>query len=125
MSESASGTGLAPGHASRSYRVAPASEVHGQIELPGDKSISHRALMLGAIAEGRTEIEGFLASEDCLATLAALAALGVAIERPGPTQVRLQGVGLRGLAASDAPLNMGNAGTAMRLFMGLLAGQRF
>jgi 3-phosphoshikimate 1-carboxyvinyltransferase len=109
----------------RSYRVAPAAEVRGQIQLPGDKSISHRALMLGGIAEGDTAIEGFLASEDCLATLAALRALGVSIERPSETQVRVRGAGLAGLTASAAPLDMGNAGTAIRLFMGLLAGQRF
>ena len=109
----------------RSYRVAPATEVRGEIQLPGDKSISHRALMLSAIAEGDTAIEGFLASEDCLATLAALRALGVSIERPSATQVRVRGAGLAGLTASAAPLDMGNAGTAMRLFMGLLAGQRF
>ena len=107
------------------YRVAPATEVGGALQLPGDKSISHRALMLGGIAEGETRIEGFLASEDCLATLAALRALGVRIERPAETEVRVQGVGLTGLAGSPAPLDMGNAGTAMRLFMGLLAGQRF
>jgi 3-phosphoshikimate 1-carboxyvinyltransferase len=81
--------------------------------------------MLGGIAEGETRIEGFLASEDCLATLGALRGLGVRIERPAETEVRVQGVGLAGLAGSSAPLDMGNAGTAMRLFMGLLAGQRF
>ena len=98
----------------------------GSCSVPGDKSISHRALMLGGIAEGDTEIEGFLASEDCLATLAALRALGVAIERPAETEVRVHGVGpARPARASAAPLDMGNAGTAMRLFMGLLAGQRF
>src|SRR5579862_9955952 len=89
----------------RRYRVAPASEVHGQIQLPGDKSISHRALMLGGIAEGDTAIEGFLASEDCLATLAALRALGVRIERPSETRVSVHGVGLSGLKASTAPLD--------------------
>ncbi len=107
------------------YHAAPATEVRGQLQLPGDKSISHRALMLGGIAEGETRIEGFLASEDCLATLAALRALGVRIDRPAETEVRVHGVSLAGLAASSAPLDMGNAGTAMRLFMGLLAGQRF
>jgi len=99
--------------------------VHGAIRVPGDKSISHRSLLLGAIAEGRTQIDGFLASEDCLATLAALRALGVDIERPADTAVTVHGVGLRGLRGSASPLDMGNAGTAMRLFMGLLSGQRF
>lgn len=107
------------------WRVAPAREVGGSLTVPGDKSISHRALMLGGIAEGRTSIEGFLASEDCLATLAALRALGVRIERPAATSVVVHGVGSRGLRAAAAPLDMGNAGTAMRLFMGLLSAQAF
>jgi 3-phosphoshikimate 1-carboxyvinyltransferase len=108
-----------------SYIASPAGEVYGQIEVPGDKSISHRALMLGGIADGLTKIDGFLASEDCLATLAALRALGVAIERPADTQVRVHGVGLTGLQPPASALDLGNAGTAMRLIMGLLAGQRF
>lgn len=108
-----------------SYRVLPARRVGGALSVPGDKSISHRALMLGGIAEGITEISGFLASEDCLATLAALRALGVQIERPAATDVRVIGAGRGGLRAAAAPLDMGNAGTAMRLFMGLLAGQPF
>ncbi|MFZ0553343.1 MAG: hypothetical protein WAM21_21295, partial [Steroidobacteraceae bacterium] len=66
------------------YRVQPGGEVAGEFTVPGDKSISHRALMLGGIAEGETEITGFLAGEDCLATLRALQALGVRIERPEP-----------------------------------------
>ncbi len=103
------------------YRVAPGGDLAGEFTLPGDKSISHRALMLGAIAEGETEISGFLAGEDCLSTLRALSALGVPIERPGAEHVRVHGVGLDGLRAAGSPLDMGNAGTAMRLFMGLLA----
>jgi 3-phosphoshikimate 1-carboxyvinyltransferase len=81
--------------------------------------------MLGGIAEGRTDIGGFLASEDCLATLGALRALGVRIERPSECQVRVYGAGREGLRAASGSLDMGNAGTAMRLFMGLLAGQQF
>lgn len=81
--------------------------------------------MLGGIAQGRTEIAGFLASEDCLATLKALRHLGVSIERPTDTQVIVEGVGRRGLQGVTHDLDMGNAGTAMRLFMGLLAGQHF
>jgi 3-phosphoshikimate 1-carboxyvinyltransferase len=111
--------------APRRYLLHPARSVHGEMVLPGDKSISHRALMLGGIAEGRTDIDGFLDSEDCLATLGALRALGVQIERPGEQQVRVHGVGHAGLKGSVAALDMGNAGTAMRLFMGLLAGQGF
>ena len=120
-----SGSAVSPAIGARRYLVRPAASVHGELTVPGDKSISHRALMLGGIAEGATSIRGFLASEDCLATLAALGALGVAIERPAETQVRVQGVGRDGLAGAARPLDMGNAGTAIRLLMGLLAGQRF
>lgn len=81
--------------------------------------------MLGAIADGETAISGFLAGEDCLATLSALRALGVQIEQADPETVILQGVGLRGLQPPVGPLDMGNSGTAMRLFSGLLAGQAF
>ncbi|MGH8180361.1 MAG: 3-phosphoshikimate 1-carboxyvinyltransferase, partial [Steroidobacteraceae bacterium] len=114
----ASGTGAR-------YRVEPGGEIAGELTVPGDKSISHRALMFGGIAEGDTEITGFLAGEDCLATLRALQALGVRIERPRPERVRVSGVGLEGLTGARTPLDMGNAGTAMRLFMGLLAPQAF
>lgn len=109
----------------RRYIVHPVQSVAGELAVPGDKSISHRALMLGGIAEGRTDIDGFLASEDCLATLGALRALGVQIERPGECQVRVHGAGRAGLRAASGSLDMGNAGTAMRLSMGLLAGQSF
>jgi 3-phosphoshikimate 1-carboxyvinyltransferase len=107
------------------WRVAPARRVAGEVRVPGDKSVSHRGLMFGGIAQGVTEIEGFLASEDCLATLTALRALGVSIERPEPTRVRVHGVGLHGLRAASSALDMGNAGTAMRLFMGLLSWRPF
>jgi 3-phosphoshikimate 1-carboxyvinyltransferase len=109
----------------RRYLVRPARSVQGELTVPGDKSISHRSLMLGAIAEGRTSVSGFLASEDCLATLAALEALGVRIERPQQTQVLVHGVGRDHLTAASHALDMGNAGTAIRLLTGLLAGQRF
>ena len=111
--------------ASRRYVLTPTRSVRGELSVPGDKSISHRALMLGGIAEGRTDIEGFLASEDCLATLTALRALGVAIERPAAQQVCVHGAGRAGLRGCVQALDMGNAGTAIRLFMGLLAGQDF
>ena len=107
------------------YLVAPSRSVRGELAVPGDKSISHRALLLGGIADGVTRINGFLDSEDCLATLAALRALGVRIERPSAHQVLVHGVGLQGLKAAGAALDMGNAGTAIRLSMGLLAGQAF
>src|ERR1700676_951925 len=109
----------------RRYVVRSATSVAGELTVPGDKSISHRALMLGGIAEGQTSISGFLASEDCLATLAGLRALGVFIERPQESEVRVHGVGRNGLKGAARPLDMGNAGTAIRLLTGLLAGQRF
>ena len=111
------------------YRAGPGGTAAGELTVPGDKSISHRALMLGGIAQGVTDITGFLAGEDCLATLRALQALGVRIERPdGPLpgqHVIVHGVGLNGLRGASGPLDMGNAGTAMRLSMGLLAPQSF
>ena len=111
--------------ASTAWRVAPAPAARGRLRVPGDKSVSHRALMLGGIAAGPTRIEGFLEGEDCLATLGALRALGVPIARPAPGVVEVQGVGRTGLRGCAQALDMGNAGTAMRLFMGLLAGQSF
>jgi 3-phosphoshikimate 1-carboxyvinyltransferase len=113
------------GPGSPDYRVAPGGSLTGEVVVPGDKSISHRAMLLGGIAEGTTTVDGFLESEDCLATLTAMRAMGVSIERPGPQRVIVHGVGLHGLRAPAAPLDMGNAGTAMRLSMGLLAGQAF
>jgi 3-phosphoshikimate 1-carboxyvinyltransferase len=109
----------------RRWRVAPGGTVAGTLTVPGDKSISHRALMLGALARGETHIAGFLDGEDCLATMRALGALGVRIERPQATEVRIHGRGAAALSAAAAPLDMGNAGTAMRLMMGLLAPQTF
>ncbi len=107
------------------YEVQPARSVTGRVRVPGDKSISHRTLMLGGIAEGRTEVSGFLASADCLATLEAFRGMGVAVDRRAATSLTVHGRGLDGLAAPSKVLDMGNAGTAIRLSMGLLAGQRF
>jgi len=107
------------------YVAGPGGKIEGELTVPGDKSISHRALMFGGIAEGDTEITGFLAGEDCLATLRVLQSLGVRIERPEAEHVFVHGVGPDGLRPSAAALDMGNAGTAIRLFMGLLAPQRF
>jgi 3-phosphoshikimate 1-carboxyvinyltransferase len=107
------------------YRAGPGGTATGELTVPGDKSISHRALMLGGIAQGVTDITGFLTGEDCLATLRALQALGVRIERPEDQHVIVHGVGPKGLRGTSAPLDMGNAGTAMRLSMGLLAPQNF
>ncbi|NIV18110.1 MAG: 3-phosphoshikimate 1-carboxyvinyltransferase [Woeseiaceae bacterium] len=107
------------------FFVTPSSVTAATITVPGDKSVSHRALMLGSIAEGVTEISGFLAGEDCLATLAAMAAMGVHIEQRSSTEVIVHGVGLRGLRAPRQALDLGNSGTAMRLMAGLLCGQSF
>ncbi|HEY3516270.1 MAG TPA: 3-phosphoshikimate 1-carboxyvinyltransferase [Gammaproteobacteria bacterium] len=107
------------------FRAVPTLRVGGRITVPGDKSISHRSLMLGAIAEGPTVVRGFLASEDCLATQAALEAMGVAIERQRDGLVHIDGVGPHGLQAPSKILDLGNSGTAIRLLMGLLAGQSF
>lgn len=107
------------------YTVQPGGSLRGVWEVPGDKSISHRSIMLGALAEGTTRVTGFLDGEDCLATLAAFQAMGVAMERPEPTTVVISGVGLHGLQAPAHPLDLGNSGTAMRLMTGVLAGQTF
>ncbi len=107
------------------FIVQPSAVSDATVTVPGDKSISHRALMLGGIAEGQTEISGFLAGEDCHATLTAMAAMGVDVEQVSDNQVTVHGVGLQGLKKSDGPLNLGNSGTAMRLMTGLLSGQSF
>lgn len=112
-------------HGKLRYRVSPGGGVTGRIRVPGDKSISHRAIMLGALAEGVTEVKGFLEGEDSLATLQAFREMGVAIEGPHQGRVTVHGVGMQGLKAPSGPLYVGNAGTAMRLFAGLLAGQAF
>ena len=107
------------------YLIEPAAIGDADVTVPGDKSVSHRAVMLGSIAEGITEVSGFLAGEDCLATMDAFRNLGVAIERPADTELIIHGVGLRGLQRPDAELDLGNSGTAMRLMAGVLAGQAF
>ena len=107
------------------FTVLPGGKLEGEARVPGDKSISHRAIMLGALAEGVTQVSGFLEGEDALATLAAFRAMGVAIEGPHDGGVIVRGVGLRGLRPPVAPLDLGNAGTGMRLLCGLLAGQAF
>lgn len=106
-------------------QVTPSAAKDSVVTVPGDKSISHRALMLGAIADGETSVSGFLAGEDCLATLAAMRTLGINIEQHSATELSIRGNGLQGLTAPGVALDMGNSGTAMRLMSGLLAGQRF
>jgi 3-phosphoshikimate 1-carboxyvinyltransferase len=105
--------------------AGPGRQVSGTIKVPGDKSISHRALMLGALAEGRTTIYGFLPGEDCLATLSALRALGARIDAEDLAEITIEGGGLHGLTQADGPLDMGNSGTGLRLMAGVLAGQSF
>ena len=103
----------------------PGGRVRGELRVPGDKSISHRAIMLGALADGPTRISGFLEGADALATMNVFRAMGVPIEGPRDGEVTVQGVGLRGLRAPAAALDCGNSGTSMRLLSGLLAGQSF
>ncbi|MDX5336120.1 MAG: bifunctional prephenate dehydrogenase/3-phosphoshikimate 1-carboxyvinyltransferase [Marinobacter sp.] len=107
------------------FTMQPGGSVRGDIRVPGDKSMSHRSIMLGALAEGITEVKGFLEGEDSLATLQAFRDMGVTIEGPEDGFVRIHGVGMHGLQAPRGPLYLGNSGTAMRLFSGLLAAQPF
>jgi 3-phosphoshikimate 1-carboxyvinyltransferase len=104
-------------------RIEPAAAVRGDIAVLGDKSISHRALLVAAIAEGESEIRGFGASDDTLASARALEALGAGAEVDGD-RARVRGVGLRGLRPPDGAIDCGNAGTLMRLLPGILAGQK-
>jgi 3-phosphoshikimate 1-carboxyvinyltransferase len=107
------------------FRLTPGGKLTGRVRVPGDKSISHRSIMLGSLAKGMTRICGFLEGEDSLATLAAFRSLGVTIEGPARGRVGIRGVGLRGLAPPGHALDLGNSGTSMRLMAGLLAGQAF
>ncbi len=107
------------------FKLFPGGTISGEVRVPGDKSISHRAVMLASIAEGASRIRGFLEGEDALATVAALRALGVDITGPTQGELRVSGVGLHGLKAPATALDMGNSGTSMRLLSGLLAGQPF
>jgi 3-phosphoshikimate 1-carboxyvinyltransferase len=107
-----------------SYKVAYASVISGDLMVPGDKSISHRAAILGAIAAGTTVIKGFLQAQDTLATLRAIEALGIRVENTDK-EVIIHGEGLYGLQPPKAPLDCGNSGTSMRLLAGVLAGQPF
>ncbi len=108
----------------RKLFAKPKNGLHGNLAVPGDKSISHRGIMFGSISEGKTILHHFLTADDCLSTLAAFKQLGVPIKRDGD-EVEIRGVGLNGLSGTFEPLEMGNSGTTTRLIMGLLAGQRF
>ncbi len=107
------------------YHVAPGGSVRGSLRVPGDKSISHRSVIFGALAEGTTEVSGFLEGEDALNTVAAFREMGVTIVGPEQGRLTIHGVGKYGLQAPRKPLYMGNSGTAMRLMTGLLAAQDF
>ncbi|WP_440222569.1 3-phosphoshikimate 1-carboxyvinyltransferase [Dokdonella sp. MW10] len=97
----------------------------GEIRVPGDKSVSHRAVMFAALAEGTSQVDGFLEGEDTRATAAAFARMGVRVETPSPSRRIVHGVGLHGLRAADGAIDCGNAGTGMRLLAGVLAAQAF
>ena len=106
------------------FLTSNSGPLKGSIKVPGDKSISHRSIMLGSIAEGVTRVSGFLEGEDSLATLNAFRDMGVQIERNG-SNVVIHGVGMRGLKEPKNPLNLGNSGTSIRLMSGLLSAQNF
>lgn len=105
--------------------ASPGSALQGELDIPGDKSVSHRAMMLASLADGTSRVDGFLEGEDTRATAAIFAQLGVRIETPSPSRRIVHGVGIDGLRAPAAPLDCGNAGTGMRLLAGLLAAQSF
>ena len=107
------------------FLLQPGGQIRGTARVPGDKSISHRSIMLGAIADGVTTVDGFLEGEDALSTLNAFRAMGVEIEGPENGRVRIHGVGRDGLKAPVGDVYVGNSGTSMRLLAGLLAGQKF
>lgn len=107
------------------FTANPGGTLNGSVRVPGDKSISHRSIMLGSLAEGVTEVTGFLEGEDALATINAFRAMGVEIVGPENGRVTIHGVGLNGLQAPEGDLYVGNSGTSMRLLAGILAGQTF
>ena len=107
------------------FRSTAAERLSGEARVPGDKSVSHRSIMLGSLADGVTEVSGFLEGEDSLNTLRCFRAMGVSITDPEEGRVTIEGVGLHGLKAPSEPLYVGNSGTSMRLMSGILAGQAF
>lgn len=107
------------------FHIQNGGQLRGEARVAGDKSISHRSIMLGSLAEGVTQVTGFLEAEDALATLQAFRDMGVNIERTGKGCVTIHGVGKHGLKVPQQPLYLGNSGTSMRLLSGLLAGQAF
>lgn len=121
----ATGSDAQPVNAMLYWRAGPGRSLSGRIAMPGDKSVSHRALLLAALAQGRTRIEGFLEGADTRATAAILAAMGIDIQAPAEGVRLVEGAGLQGLRRPAAALDCGNSGTAMRLLAGVLAGQDF
>lgn len=111
--------------ASLDFTVVPGGSLSGELVVPGDKSISHRSVIFGSIAEGTTQVDGFLSGYDCLNTVEAFKSMGVSIDGPIDNKLLIHGVGLHGLKAPSKALDMGNSGTSMRLMTGLLAGQPF
>ncbi|PTW03457.1 3-phosphoshikimate 1-carboxyvinyltransferase [Halanaerobium saccharolyticum] len=107
------------------FKVNPADKISGEIRVPGDKSISHRSLILASIAAGESKIEGLLEAEDCLSTMGIMRDLGIEITKGGAGKYTVQGKGLDGLEEADDVLDCGNSGTSMRLLAGLLASQDF
>jgi 3-phosphoshikimate 1-carboxyvinyltransferase len=107
------------------FRVRPVARLHGQADVPGDKSVSHRGALLGALAEGVSEVQGYLEAEDCLRTITAVQALGAEVTRKGPGHYRIAGGGLRGLSEPGDVIDCGNSGTTARLLAGVLATQPF
>lgn len=107
------------------FLLQPGGKLQGNLRVPGDKSISHRSIMFGSLAEGVTDVDGFLEGDDALATLRAFRDMGVTIEGPVNGKVRIHGVGLHGLKPPQKALDLGNSGTSMRLLSGLMAGQSF
>lgn len=116
-------------HKKREFRVRAAKPISAEMTVPGDKSISHRSIMIAALSNGRCEIDGFLPGADCLATMGAMRALGVEIDlleenSAGPVRIAVHGKGLE-LSAPQSPIDCGNSGTSMRLIAGILAAQPF
>ena len=107
------------------FLITSGGALRGRLRVPGDKSISHRSIMLGSLAQGTTRVSGFLSGDDCVATINAFRAMGVSIDGPEDGKVEIRGVGMDGLTAPLAPLDLGNSGTSMRLLSGLLAAQNF
>ena len=113
-------------HVTQKFTILPGAKTfQGKFTVPGDKSVSHRSIMFGAIAEGTTHVTGFLEGEDALATLQAFRDMGVSIEGPKNGEVTIHGVGMQGLKAPASAIYMGNSGTSMRLLAGMLSAQQF